>query len=361
MILFNDFASEYKSIKNEINYAISKVLESGWFVLGKELEQFEKEFAKNLNVKYCAGVASGTDAITISLMTLNIGDGDEVITTNLTAFPTITGIIRSGAKPVVIDITLKDGLINYKHIEKKINKNTKAIIPVHLYGQCCEMEQINKIAKKHDLNLVEDCAQSLGSSYKSIQSGALGVMGAFSFYPTKNLGAYGDAGAIVTNSKKYYERILMIRNYGQSKKFQHHYKGFNSRMDEIQAAILRVKLRHLKEWIEKRRQIARYFDLNLKKVKPIKEKKYNKHAYHLYVLRSANRSNLFEHLKKNNIQSMIHYPIPVNKQKAFHYQKNENFPNTEILVDEILSIPIHHMLKTKDVKKIVRCINEFKR
>jgi len=360
MILFNDFASEYKSIKNEIDYAISKVCEKGWFILGEELEQFEKEFANKLDIKYCAGVASGTDAITISLMTLNIGDGDEVITTNLTAFPTITGIIRSGAKPVVVDISLEDGLINYKQIEQKINNKTKAIVPVHLYGQCCAMDPINEIAAKYDLKLIEDCAQSLGSSYKNMQSGTLGIMGAFSFYPTKNLGAYGDAGAIVTNSKKCYDKILMIRNYGQSNKFQHNSSGFNSRMDEIQAAILRVKLKYLEEWIKKRRQIAKYFDLNLKNVKPIKENQYNKHAYHLYVLKSPNRQNLFKHLKKNNIQSMVHYPKPVNKQKAFRYQKNQKFPNTEILVDKILSIPIHHMLKTKDVKNIVRCINEWK-
>jgi dTDP-4-amino-4,6-dideoxygalactose transaminase len=221
------------------------------------------------------------------------------------------------------------------------------------------MDPIINIAEKYHLIIVEDCAQSLGSSNKNRESGTLGVMGAFSFYPTKNLGAYGDAGAIITNSKRYYDKILMIRNYGQSKKFQHHCDGFNSRLDEIQAAILRVKLKYLEEWIEKRRQIAEYYDQNIKNVKPIKENRDNKHAYHLYVLKSPNRGNLLNHLKNNNIQTMIHYPIPVNNQKAFYYQKNEKFPNSKKFVNEVLSIPNHHMLMLKDVKNIVRCINEW--
>ena len=301
MILFNDFITEYQSIKMEIDQAISKVLNSGWFILGKELEQFEKELSDYLNVKYCLGVASGTDAITISLMGLDIGRGDEVITTNLTAFPTITGIIRSGAKPVVVDISIKDGLIEYKEIEKKINNKTKAIIPVHLYGQCCEMESIIKIAENFHLKLVEDCAQSLGSSYKGIQTGAMGDAGAFSFYPTKNLGAYGDAGAIVTNNKRCYDRMLKIRNYGQSKKFQHDCDGFNSRLDDIQAAILRVKLKYIDQWIEKRRQIAQHYDQNLKHVKQIKENQHNKHSYHLYILNIPFRDSLIDHLNLSTI------------------------------------------------------------
>lgn len=359
MILLNDFISEYKSIKVEIDQAISKVLNSGWFILGNELTQFEKEFANYLGVKYCVGVGSGTDAITLSLMALDIGYGDEVITTNLTAFPTVTGIIRSGAKPVVVDILINDGLINPDLIEQKINKRTKAIVPVHLYGQSCEMNKINSIAKKYKLKIVEDCAQAAGSLFGNKKTGTIGDCGAFSFYPTKNLGGYGDGGIISTNNDLLYEKLIMIRNYGQSSRYLHDYDGLNSRLDEIQAAILKIKLRYLDEWIGKRIQIAQYYDENLINVESIKENHYGKHTYHLYIIKTPNRENLQAHLSYNGIQTLIHYPKPINKQKAFYFQKDEKLINSKRFSDEILSIPIYPMLKREELIKIVRCINEF--
>jgi len=359
MILFNNFIFEYQSIKKEIDQAISKVLNSGWFILGKELEQFEKEFANYLNVKYCVGVGSGTDAITLSLMALDIGYGDEVITTNLTAFPTITGIFRSGAKPVVVDILIEDGLINPDLIEKKINKKTKAIVPVHLYGQSCEMNNIIEIARKNKLKIVEDCAQAAGSVYGNKKTGTLGDCGAFSFYPTKTIGAYGDGGAITTNCELLYKKLITMRNYGQSSRYHHDYDGLNSRLDEIQATILRIKLKYLDKWNNIRGQIAQCYNDNLKKVEPIRENHYGKHAYHLYVIQSSQREKLQVHLNKNGIQTLIHYPIPVNKQKAFYFQKDEKLPNAEKFSNEILSIPIRHSLQRKEVDKIIKCINEF--
>ena len=359
MILFNDFISEYRLIKKEINQAISNVLDSGWFILGKELEKFENLFAKYLGVKYLVGVGSGTDAITLSLMALGIGDGDEVITTSLTAFPTITGILRSGAKPVLVDVLLKDGLINPDLIEQKINKKTKCIIPVHLYGQSCEMDKIFTIVKRYNLKIVEDCAQAAGSLYGNNKTGTLGDCGAFSFYPTKNIGAYGDAGAISTNSEVLYKKLRMLRNYGQNSRYYHDLNGLNSRLDEFQAAILSVKLKYLDKWNEKRRQIAKNYNENLISVEPIKENHYGKHIYHLYVIKTLNRVKLQLHLQKNGIQTLIHYPLSINKQKAFPSQINEIFSNSEKLSNEILSLPIHPALKSTEIKKIVKCINEY--
>lgn len=359
MVLFNDFISEYKTIKGEIDQAIAKVLNSGRFILGKELKQFEKEFADYLDVNYCVGTGSGTDAITLSLMSLKIGRGDEVITSNLTAFPTITGISRSGAKPVVVDVQINDGLINPDLIEREINKNTKAIVPVHLYGQSCEMNKIIAIAKKHKLKIVEDCAQSAGAVYYSAKTGTLGDCGAFSFYPTKNLSAYGDAGLIATNNELLYKKLLKMRNCGQNVRYEHQYNGINSRLDEIQAAILKVKLKYLDQWNVKRIETAHYYNQRMKNVVPIEENSYGKHVYHLYVIKTPDRKKLQSHLDKNGIQNFIHYPKPINKQKALNYQKDDKFNNSEKLVDVILSLPIHNLLKLEEKKKIIKCINEY--
>jgi len=360
LVLFFDFVSEYESIQKEIDAVIGRVLNKGWFILGKELELFEKEFSEYLGSKYCVGVASGTDAITMSLMALDIGRGDEVITTNMTAYPTITGIVRSGSIPVVVDILSDDGLINPDLIRKKINEKTKAIIPVHLYGQSCEMNKIIAIAREYKLKIVEDCAQATGSLFGEVKVGTLGNCGAFSFYPTKNLGAYGDGGAITTNDKSIFNKLLMIRNYGQSTRYNHDVNGLNSRLDELQAAILRIKLKYLDDWNEKRRQIAMYYNEKLENVEPIKENRYGRSVYHLYVIKTSNRENLQLHLNNNGIQTLIHYPIPINKQRAFSFQKDEYLTNSERFADEILSIPIHPKLRQEELKKIVKCIKEFK-
>ena len=359
MLLFNNFNKQYANIKNEIDKSVHRVLESGWYILGKEVQCFEEQFAKYIGTKYCVGVASGTDAILISLLANGIANNDEVITTNLTAFPTITAIMRASAKPVVVDIDINTGLLDIAQIENKITDKTKAIIPVHLYGQACDMSQIQEIANKHILTVIEDCAQSAGSSWKNIKTGNFGHCNAFSFYPTKNLGAYGDAGAITTNDKQLYEKILKIRNYGQINRYEHAEIGLNSRLDEIQAAILNVKLKELVHFNEKRKKIAALYLQNLITVSFLQQNKHSSTNNHLFVVKSKNRNKLSEYLLQNSIQTLIHYPIPINQQKAFPFQKDEKFVNTEQFCKEILSIPIYPELEFDEVEKIINIINQF--
>jgi len=361
MVLFNDLSSEYLSIKQEIDKAVSSVLRRGWFILGEELENFEREFAQYLGVQYCVGVGSGTDAITLSLMALGISPGDEVITTSLTAFPTVTGIINSGAVPQVVDIMPETGLLNPSKIERKINKKTKAIIPVHLYGQCCDMDSIVALAKSHNLKVIEDCAQACGAEFEGKKAGSIGDCGAFSFYPTKNLGAYGDAGAIVTDNEQVYEQLKLLRNYGQSSRYEHDIHGLNSRLDEIQAAILRVKLNHIESWNQKRTQIAEFYDLSLRPVEPLRVDKRGKHVYHLFVVKHSDRDKLIRRLEGKNIQTIIHYPIPVHKQAAFDFPSDGKLMESEAFSNQVLSLPLHPWLKKQDMHEIVDCINEFHR
>lgn len=358
MILFNDFVSEYESIKSEIDQAIQGVLQRGWFILGEEVNQFENELAEYLGVAYCVGVASGTDALTLSLMALDVREGDEVITTNFTAFPTIVGIVNAGATPVVVDCQLADGLIDPQAIESQITPKTKAVIPVHLYGQCCDMDRIQKIAHAHDLKVVEDCAQACGVEYEGKKAGTMSHCAGFSFYPTKNLGAYGDGGAIITNDENMYQRVVALRNYGQSSRYHHDERGTNSRLDEIQAAILRVKLKYLDEWNGKRIAIGEFYNAKLLSVDLI-QNQHGKHVYHLYVIRSPIREQLQEHLKSHNIQTLIHYPLTVSNQKAYTGKSSQSLRNSERLANEVLSLPIHPWMKEHEIEKVVDKVNEF--
>jgi dTDP-4-amino-4,6-dideoxygalactose transaminase len=359
MILFNDFKKSYFKIKPEIDEAISRVLNSGWFILGKETEQFETNFARYLNAKYCVGVANGTEAIALALMAYDIGEGDEVITTNLTAFPTITGILQAGAIPVVVDINEADGLLDCSKIEGKITKKTKAIVPVHLYGQSCDMDPIVELAKQYQLKIIEDCAQSVGATYKEKKCGTIGHCGAFSFYPTKNLGAMGDAGAIVTNDETVYQQLLSLRNYGQTKRYYHESKGINSRLDEIQSAILNVKLKYLDKQNQTRNRIAEYYQENLKTVECLFVNSYGIPVNHLFVIKTLHRDSLIQHLQKNEVQALIHYPVPINKQKAFLWQKDELLERSSHFANSVLSIPIYPELSENEIITIVKTINEF--
>lgn len=359
MIQVTDLQKQYNLLKTELNTAVQRVLDSGWFILGKECELFEKEFAEYLNIKYCIGVANGTEAIALSLMALNIGENHEVITTNITAFPTITGILQAGAKPVVIEIDPNTGLMDISKIEERITRNTKAILPVHLYGQSCDMDKITEIAEKHNLSVIEDCAQSAGTVYKDKYTGNFGHCAAFSFYPTKNLGAYGDGGLVATNDKTIAEKLLKLRNYGQSVRYYHDEKGINSRLDEIQAAVLRVKLKYLNDWNFRRREIATIYRENIKTCEFIEEKKYGILNYHLFVIKHHNRNELAKYLIANGIQTYIHYPVPVNEQKAFDYQKDEAFAESKLFSSQILSLPMYPELTNEEVIKISNCINTF--
>lgn len=363
MIRFDNFKIQYEAFKEEIDNVVHRVLESGWFIMGKELGAFEEEFAAYIDCKYCAGVGSGTDAIALSLMALDIGRGDEVITTNMTAFPTIAGIMQTNAIPVVVDILPDNGLINPAEIEKKITSNTRAIVPVHLYGQSCDMDAIGEIARSYNLKVVEDCAQSVGSLYKNKRTGTIGDVNVFSFYPTKNLGAYGDAGAITTNDETIYKRLLQLRNYGQRVRYYHDTFGLNSRLDEIQAAVLRVKLKYLENWNNQRRWHAHYYQKHLKSVDCLKENDYGVPVYHLFVIKTDERNRMVEYLKSNDIQCLIHYPVPIHEQKAFPgpaNQSNERYPQTVRFADEILSIPIYPELSEENREIIVKVINEFR-
>ena len=354
-----DFGREYKEIGKEIREAINKVLESGWFILGEEVTNFEKEFSNYIGTKYGVWVSSGTDAIMISLMALGVESGDEVITVSHTSGATAMAILLTGAKPIFVDIEEDTMLMNVTKIETRITNKTKAIVPVHLYGHPVDMGSLIKISEKYNIPIVEDCAQAHGAEFKGRKVGSIGKLGAFSFYPTKNLGAYGDAGMIVTSDEGLYKKLLMLRQYGWEERDKSVMKGVNSRLDEIQAAILRVKLKHLDEWNEKRRKIAKLYnkllgDSNV--ILPI-EKDYAKHVYYLYVVRSKNRDELKQYLLKNGIQTQIHYPIPVHKQKiCINLGYSLKLSVSEKICGEILSLPLSPFLKEEEIKKISKWI-----
>jgi len=361
MIYFNNFRKEYSYIKKEIDSSIAKVLRSGTFILGKMVESFEESFANYLGVKYCIGVGNGLDALKISLMALGIGKGDEVITTPLSAVATALPIKEVGAVPIFIDID-EFYHIDTKKIENKITKKARAIIPVHLYGQSVDLESIIKISKKYNLYVIEDAAQAHGADFKGKKVGTFGELGCFSFYPTKNLGAYGDGGAIVTNNKELYEKCKMIRNYGQRDRYRHDIIGVNSRLDEIQAAILLTKLKHLDYFNNERKKIAnnyREFLNNIDKIKLPKIRENANHVFHLFVIEAENRNMLRNYLKSYGITTLVHYPIPIHKQKCFSEFNKLNLPVVEKKVENILSLPIHPFLSKKDINYVAKKIKDF--
>jgi dTDP-4-amino-4,6-dideoxygalactose transaminase len=364
VIRFDNFNVQYSAIKEEIDGAIHRVLDSGWFILGKELETFEKEFAQYIGCKYCVGVGSGTDAITLALMALDIGQGHEVITSDMTAFPTVSGIMKAGAVPVLAEIFAEDGLIDPDKIESKITKNTRAIMPVHLYGQSCDMDAICRIARDYKLQVIEDCAQSVGSTYKGKRTGTIGVVNAFSFYPTKNLGAYGDGGAVTTDDETIFQKLLQLRNYGQRTRYYHDHFGINSRLDEIQAAVLKVKLKYLDEWNRGRLDIAHYYreHIDAHKVTCMRENPYGTPVYHLFVIKTKERDRMIELLKNKGIQNLIHYPVPIHRQKGLSspYKIDDSYyPQTIEFAEQILSIPIYPELTRQDRQAIVESVNSI--
>jgi len=358
MIPFIDLKREYAEICEELTQAVQRVLKSGWFILGEEVKKFEEEFSKYNGTKYGIGVNSGSDALFLALKALGIGKGDEVITVSHTFISTVDAIARNGAKPVFIDIDPDTYCIDVAKIEERITNKTRAILPVHLYGHPADIEPIMEIAKKYNLFVIEDACQAHGAEYKGKKVGSIGDIGCFSFYPIKNLGAYGDGGMVVTNNEELAEKLRMLRNYGRPKKYYHDFVGVNSRLDEIQAAILCVKLKYLDEWNKKRRRVAklyREFLGNSNVFVPV-EKEYAKHVYHLYVIRSEKRNALREHLQKEGVQTQIHYPIPIHKQKAYSNLGIVHFPITEKICDEILSLPMHPFLREDEISTIAEDI-----
>jgi len=363
---FLDLSSQYELIKKEVDQAIKRVLSSGVFIGGEEVEEFEKEFAKFCGTKYAIGVNSGTDALFLSLKVLGIGSGDEVITTPFTFIATAEAIINCNAKPVFVDINPNTFNIDASKIEKAINKRTKAIIPVHLFGQMADMDEIIRIAKKYNLYVIEDAAQAVGAEYKGKKAGSIGSLGCFSFFPSKNLGAMGDGGMIVTNDKKFADKVRLLKNHGSSprEKYLNLIIGTNSRLDEIQAAVLRIKLKYLLRWNEERLKKAEYYNKNLKEVKDVITptlKSGKEHVFNQYVVRVKKRDELKDYLEKNGISTMIYYPLSLHLQPALSYlgYKKGDFPETEKVTKEVLSLPIYPEISGENLNEIISEINNF--
>jgi len=356
----NNPRANYLAYKKEINDAITRVLDSGMYVLGKEVNAFEKEFAAYIGVRFAIGVGSGTDALLLALRACGIGTGDEVITVSHTAVATVAAIEICGATPVLVDIDLNTYTIDPIKIKKAITQRTRAIIPVHLYGHPADMESIMRIANHLELVVIEDCAQSHGAEYKGHKTGAWGHIAIFSFYPTKNLGAIGDGGMAVTSDVKLAERIKLLREYGWRQRYISEFPGFNSRLDELQAAILRVKLRYLDIANSKRQKIAKVYEkllstTNLRLPTCIPGAR---HVYNQYVVSSKHRDSLIKFLHKKRIGALIHYPVPIHKQPAYRdrLQCVGSMRNTEKVVREIIGLPIYPELPIESVRQVAEII-----
>ena len=366
-IPFVDLKAQYNSIKDEVDKAIDEVISNTAFVGGPFVNSFEKAFAEFCNVNHCIGAGNGTDAIFIALKALGIGRGDEVITVANSFIATSEAITMTGAKVIFVDINPETYNINTDLIEDKITERTKAIVPVHLYGQPADMDPILEIAKKYKLKIVEDAAQAHGAKYRDCTVGSIGDVGCFSFYPGKNLGAYGDGGALTTNDNELAVKIRKIANHGRSEKYNHEFEGVNSRLDGLQAAILCVKLRYLAKWTENRRKTAYLYNEYLRDnnlITPI-EIENVKAVYHLYVVRikNSNRVSLQEHLKANGISSGIHYPITLPNLTAYEYLKHseDDYPDATKASKEILSLPIYPELDENQIDHITKAIKSFKK
>ena len=367
-IKFLDLSSQYKSIKKEIDKAIKRVLESNQFIGGDEVKEFEKEIAKFCSTKYALSVNSGTDALFLSLKALGIGLRDEVITTPFTFISTAEVIANCNAKPVFVDIDPKTFNINPLKIEEKINKKTKAIIPVHLFGQMADMTRIMRIARKYGLYVIEDAAQAIGAEYKNKKAGTFSDLGCFSFFPSKNLGGYGDGGMVVSNNEELAEKIRLLKNHGSSpkEKYLNLILGTNSRLDTIQAAILRVKLKHLEEWSKARAKKAGLYTNQLGKLKELITPSIasgRTHIFHQYTIRVNEqvRDKLNKYLSSQGIPTMIYYPVPLHLQPAFKYlgYKKGDFPEAEKASEEVISLPIYPELNKNDQNFIIKKIRTF--
>lgn len=365
MILMNDFKSEPPEMREAMLGAAKRVLDSGWYVLGKENEKFEREWADICGVAHGVGVGNGMDAIEIALRTLDIGPGDEVITTSMTAFATVLAILRAGAVPVLADIEEDTGLLSIESAQRCISTHTKAILLVHLYGQVRNMQAWVELCNAQNIVLIEDCAQAHLATSKGKKAGSFGVAGAYSFYPTKNLGAAGDAGMFVTHTEALAQRATRLRNYGQNERYYHSELGMNSRLDELHAAMLTERLLWLPEFTERRRKIAESYRTGICNplVKCLVEPDEPlAHVYHLFVITCDQRDALQAHLSTQKIQSLIHYPVPIHEQEPCKKIARDpaGLVNSERHAAICLSLPCHPQLSDSDVKKVIEAVNEFK-
>lgn len=365
MIPFLDLKSINTQYREELIAACTKVIDSGWYIQGNECREFEREFSEYCGTKHCIGVANGLDALILILRAYKemgvMKDGDEVIVPSNTYIASILAISENDLIPVLVEPDINSYLIDPTKIEEKITSNTKAILAVHLYGQTCQMGKINEMARKYNLKVIEDSAQSHGAYFSEKRSGNLGDASGFSFYPGKNLGALGDGGAVTTNDYELATTIRALGNYGSHKKYENLYKGINSRLDEIQAAILRVKLKYLNEEIEKRREIAKFYLQSIQSEKIVLPtvRAENNHVWHLFVIRTTQRDRLQQYLTDNGVQTLIHYPIPPHKQNAYVEWRTLSYPISEQLHNEILSLPISGIQSIENTKKIIQVLNEY--
>lgn len=355
-----DLKRQYASIKPELDQAVFSVLADTKFIMGPEVKSFEEKMAEYCGAKFAIGVASGTDALLLALRSCGVGIGDEVITTTFSFFATAGVITRLGATPVFVDIDPDTYNMAQEQIEKKITKKTKAIMPVHLYGQCADMDPIMQIAKKHNLKVVEDAAQAIGSKYKGKKAGTLGHFGCFSFFPSKNLGAAGDGGMVVTNDPEMADLVRILRVHGAKPKYYHSMVGYNSRLDTLQAAILSVKLKHLDGWTAKRREHAEAYNSALKGVDVItpKEEDFNYHIYHQYTIAVKNRDKLSSVLKENQIGHEVYYPVPLHLQKCYQSlgYKEGDLPVAERKAKEVISLPIYPELAVEERNFVIETV-----
>ena len=362
MIPFNQLKPLHDLLADEINAALLRAADSGWYILGPEVEAFEREFAAYHGVSHAVGVATGTDAIELALQAGGIGAGDEVITVAHTALATVAAIEATGAVPILVDIDPETFTLCPDAARAAITQRTRAIVAVHLYGGAADLDSLLTLAQAHNLLLIEDCAQAHGALHKERKVGTIGQLGAFSFYPTKNIGAYGDGGAVITNDDALAEKLRKLRNYGQVSRYRHQSRGTNSRLDELQAAILRVKLAHLDELNERRRAIAAIYDANLSGVyKPVQCDD-RQHVYHLYVIRAARRDQLMRGLGERGIGTLIHYPIPAHLQESHRDLGlgEGSLPETERAAREILSLPLYIGLSDDDALRVCEAINDLR-
>jgi dTDP-4-amino-4,6-dideoxygalactose transaminase len=362
-IPFSTFDRMHAALKPEIMATFERVYDKGWFIQGDEYQAFEKEFASFCGAKFGVGVGNGMDAIYLTLRAMGIGAGDEVIVPSHTFIATALAVVYAGATPVFCEVNAETFNINPANITQLITKRTKAIIAVHLYGQAADMDPINKIAKENNLSVVEDCAQAHNAIYNGRKTGSLGDVGAFSFYPGKNLGALGDAGMVVTSNKELADKVHALGCYGSAEKYVHKYQGVNSRLDEIQAAFLRIKLKHLDEWTKERQQVAQKYlsSIDNPKIKLPKVMDRCSHVWHLFVVRCEERDKLQEYLADMGIETVIHYPTPMHLQGAFKEMgyKRGAFPIAEALADSVLTLPLYIGMTDDEICYVCDALNRF--
>lgn len=360
-----NYLKEYEEERDEILAAVDRVFKSGTLVLGENLKSFEQKFAEYSDCMYGVGVGNCTDALVLALRAVGLRPGDEVITVSNTAIPTVSAIVQAGGTPVFVDVSPNDYLIDLSLVEKAISPRTKCIMPVHLFGQCVDMEGINSIADKYDLKVIEDCAQAHGATYRGKKAGSLSDASAFSFYPTKTLGTYGDGGMVVTNNQELAELVHSLRFYGISsygkpavdRKYYSEMHGYNSRLDEVHAAILLGKLSHLEDYLDKRRKLAAVYDKELKGTSLVlpTENEGNKHTYYVYVVRHPERKRIIEELRKNEVFVNVSYPYPIHLMKGYGYlgYQSGSLPVTERLADEIFSLPMYPSLLAEEQEIVI--------